>query len=244
MTDKTNAALAAGRILLVEDDQSLSDWIKDYLVAKNFHVEQCFRGDEAVALTLSLLPDLLILDGMLPGLDGIEVCKQLRPLYKGRIIMLTARDTELDEVLALDIGADDYLSKPVRAKVLLARINTQLRHQSKIKLQTDLDNTESMRLGNLYLKASSRTTMLRGEAIDLSSGEFDMLWLLAKQAGITVTRDDLTKVLRGFDYDGFDRSVDLKVSRLRKKLADDPKHPKKIVTVWGKGYKLVPDAWQ
>ncbi|MFT6270473.1 MAG: DNA-binding response OmpR family regulator [Alphaproteobacteria bacterium] len=243
MSEKHDFPVVNGRILLVEDDHSLSKWINDYLVAKHFQVEQCFRGDEAVSHTLKMQPELLILDVMLPGLDGIEVCKQLRPLFAGRIIMLTARDEDADEILGLEVGADDYLSKPIRAKVLLARINTQLRHLSKQGLSQGLENTEAIRIGNLYLKRSSRSAVLQGMAVDLSTGEFDMLWLLAQQGGKTVSRDELTKILRGFDYDGLDRSVDLKVSRLRKKLDDSAKTPRKIVTVWGKGYLLVKDAW-
>jgi len=243
MSGNTASGAVNGRILIVEDDQSLSDWVKDYLITKHFEVEQCFRGDEAVQHILKMLPDLVILDCMLPGIEGTEVCKQVRPLFQGRILMLTARDEESDEVYGLEIGADEYLSKPVRAKVLLARINTQLRNLSKQLSSKNTENVSSIRIGNLYLNKPSRTSLLKGELIDLSTGEFDMLWLLSQYAGTTVTRDELTKALRGFDYDGLDRSVDLKVSRLRKKLGDDSRSPFKIMTVWGKGYLLAKDAW-
>ena len=234
-----------GRILVVEDDQSLSDWIKDFLSAKNFAVKQCFRGDEAIAQVLEWQPDILLLDGMLPVLDGNDVCKQVRPYFKGRFLMLTARDTDADEIRSLEYGADDYLSKPIRAKVLLARINTQLRHLSTLNTEgKPIDKAQSIRLGSLYLDFGMRTVMLKGEPIEMTSKEFDMLTLLVHQAGDIVSRDELTQSLRGFEYNGFDRSVDLTISRLRRKLKDDTNNHQKIITVRGKGYILAKDVWQ
>jgi DNA-binding response OmpR family regulator len=233
-----------GRIILIEDDRSLSDWIKDYLVSKNFEVQQCFRGDEALEHVSRWPSDLLILDGMLPGLDGLEVCKQVRPHYKGRILMLTARDTDADEISGLENGADDYLSKPIRAQVLLARINTQLRHLSTSNSEESSADAKSLRVGNLHLNKASRTVLHKGEPIVMTTKEFDVLWLLVKEAGNTVSRDELTMALRGFEYNGFDRSVDLTVSRIRRKLEDTSSTQQKIVTVRGRGYILAKEAWQ
>lgn len=242
-TNRGDAIYAS--ILIVEDDHSLSDWIKDFLAAKNFVVEQCYRGDDAVEKVVEWEPDILLLDGMLPGLDGNDVCRQVRPYFKGRIIMLTARNTDTDEITSLEHGADDYLSKPVRAKVLLARINTQLRHLSSLNASfKQTEKSESIRLGNLYLNFGTRTTMLRGERVEMTSKEFDMLSMLVQNAGKIVTRDELTISLRGFEYNGFDRSVDLTVSRLRRKLDDNAKVHQKIITVRGKGYILAKDVWQ
>jgi DNA-binding response OmpR family regulator len=237
-------------ILLVEDDRSLSDWIRDYLVAKGFQVSQCFRGDEALDQIQTLKPQLVILDGMLPGLDGFEVCKRARAHYTGGIIMLTARDEEIDEVLGLELGADDYLTKPVRARVLLTRINKALNRQvGEVKLassQTSSTNTVNPQILNfngLHIDAASRSVSLNNKNIKLSSKEFEVLWVLAAQAGTVISRDSLISQLRGFEYDGLDRSIDLRISKLRRKLGDESRDPVKIKTVWGKGYLFAPDAW-
>lgn len=233
-----------GKVLLVEDDRSLSDWIKDYLITKHFDVAQCFKGEHGVTQALKWQPDIVILDLMLPDIDGIEVCNRLRPVYKGRIIMLTARSSEEDEISGLENGADDYLTKPVRANVLLARINTQLRYLSSLPTNfDDIETSQSIRLGTLYINYDSRSVLLRGKIIDLTTKELEVLWRLVRKAGEIVTRDDLTKSLRGFEYDGFDRSVDLTISRLRRKLNDNSKNSQKIVTIRSQGYILAKDGW-
>jgi DNA-binding response OmpR family regulator len=237
-------------ILLVEDDRSLSDWIRDYLLAKGFQVSQCFRGDEALEHMQRLKPQLVILDGMLPGLDGFDVCKRARPHYTGGIIMLTARDEEIDEVLGLELGADDYLTKPVRARVLLTRINKTLNRQTNEEQATSLStlpaaaiNPQILNFNGLHIDATSRSVHLNAKSIKLSSKEFEVLWVLAVQAGTVISRDSLISQLRGFEYDGLDRSIDLRISKLRRKLGDESRDPVKIKTVWGKGYLFAPDAW-
>lgn len=228
-------------ILLVEDDIALSQWMEDYLIAREFKVTTCHRGDEAVDLIGQLNPDLVLLDGMLPGMDGLDVCKAVRPQFANPIIMITARDEEIDEVLGLEMGADDYMTKPIRARALLARIKLALRRRPSAE-QT-LSNLHQVVLGGLIVDNQNRSVILNDEAINVSSNEFDVLWLLAKQAGEVVSRESLVADLRGFDYDGFDRSVDLRVSRLRKKLGDDSASPYRIKTIWGKGYLLAKDSW-
>lgn len=228
-------------ILLVEDDIALSQWMQDYLIAREFKVTTCHRGDEAVDLIGQLNPDLVLLDGMLPGMDGLDVCKAVRPQFANPIIMITARDEEIDEVLGLEMGADDYMTKPIRARALLARIKLALRRRPSAE-QTPA-NLHQVVLGGLIVDNQNRSVLLNDEAINVSSNEFDVLWLLAKQAGEVVSRESLVADLRGFDYDGFDRSVDLRVSRLRKKLGDDSANPYRIKTIWGKGYLLAKDSW-
>jgi DNA-binding response OmpR family regulator len=239
-------------IMIVEDDIDLAEWMLEYLKAKDYRVSLCHSGDEAVGLIQDINPDVVILDGMLPGLDGLDVCKALRPAFSNAIIMVTARDEEIDEVLGLEIGADDYLTKPVRARALLTRIRKHLARQDNTATVTaaiadtsdaQIHQNEQLRFDSLVIDRQAMLVSLDGEKIKLSSNEFDVLWLLAQHAGKLVTRDELVTQLRGFDYDGFDRSIDLRVSRLRKKLKDDPADPFRIKRVWGKGYLFAKDTW-
>jgi DNA-binding response OmpR family regulator len=237
-------------ILIVEDDESLASWMKKYLVLKNFTVTVISRGDLAVDYIKNHNPDIVVLDGMLPGLDGFDVCKAVRPAFTNAIIMVTARDEEIDEVLGLDAGADDYLTKPLRARALLARIDKWLKRQSATTLQqpvlennTHSDDSSKLTLGKFIIDAQARSVYLDGETINISTKEFDLLWILAERAGQVVARSELMLLLRGYEYDGFDRTIDLRISKLRKKLNDNTSQPYRIKTIWGKGYLLVKDAW-
>lgn len=240
---ETNSA----HILVVEDDQSLAEWMCDYLQLRGFEVTHTDRGDRAVELIESLNPDIVLLDGMLPGLDGLDVCKQVRPTFKNGIIMITARDEEVDEVLGLEMGADDFLVKPVRARALLTRINIILKRQQQLTSlsQTSNDSPDKSQLvfGTLTIDHNSQSVNLAGQNLNVSSKEFEVLWILASKAGEIVSREHLVNELRGLDYDGFDRSIDIRISKLRKKLLDDASNPFRIKTVWGKGYLFVEDAW-
>lgn len=227
----------APHILVVEDDQSLSDWICDYLMMHGYLVTVANRGDAAVTLIRNDMPDLVVLDIMLPVKDGFEVCKEVRAFYQQPILMLTARSEEVDEVLGLEIGADDYLTKPVKPRILLARIRALLRRE----LEESECNTR--KFGELLIDADSKAVYLGDKCISVSTNEFDVLWLLASHAGEVISRDQLVKELRGIEYDGFDRSIDIRISRLRKKLLDDSSNPYKIKTVWGKGYMFNANAW-
>jgi DNA-binding response OmpR family regulator len=238
----------SAHILIVEDDIELAEWMHDYLVAKDYRVSTCHRGDDAVSIIQEQNPDLVILDGMLPGLDGLDVCKAVRPSFANTIIMVTARDEEIDEVLGLEMGADDYLTKPVRARALLARIRKHLDRQSivDVKEHSNLEDEApqlQLQFNNLIIDKQSMVVSLDGKKIKISTHEFEVLWMLAEHAGEVVSRDDLISQLRGFDYDGFDRSIDLRISRLRKKLGDAPSEPFRIKTIWGKGYLFAKDAW-
>lgn len=224
-------------IMVVEDDESLAAWIADYLNSHDYQVSVATRGDDALELIRADDPDLVVLDVMLPGLTGLEVCEKAREFYSRPILMLTAQSEEDDEIRGLETGADDFLPKPVKPKVLLARIKVLLRRE-----QSD-DPANIIRIGGLYIDPTSRTLTLNNEDIKLSSHEFDLLTILASQAGTPVNRENLISQMRGIEYDGLDRSIDISISRLRKKLGDAASAPERIKTIRGKGYLLAPDAW-
>lgn len=237
-------AVSPEKILIVEDDIELAQWTSDYLQGKGYQTQITTSGLEAVSLIAKQAPDLVLLDGKLPDLDGLDVCRQARLSYRGPIIMLTARDEEIDEVLGLEVGADDYITKPVRARALLARIRGLLRRQQRLANEVNQPtNSNQISLAGLSIDKDKRLVELNNCQINITSNEFNMLWILASNAGEVVSREQLVKALRGFDYDGFDRTIDLKVSRLRKKLGDNPNEPYLIKTIWGKGYLLVRAQW-
>jgi DNA-binding response OmpR family regulator len=229
-------------IMLVEDDMSLAEWFSDYLTEHGYEVTLVNRGDAAVVLIKEDQPDLVVLDIMLPVKDGFDVCKEVRGFYKGPILMMTARDQEMDEVLGLELGADDYVTKPIKPRAMLSRVKALLRRVNNQE-QSLTDDEHCVQFGKFHLDANSRSTLLNGLKIPISSNEFDVLWYLAQSAGKVVKRNELVKAIRGIDYDGFDRSMDIIVSRLRKKLGDDANNPFRIKTIWGQGYLFVIDAW-
>ena len=225
------------QLLLVEDDASLSEWMCDYLSAQDYEVTLADRGDTAIELIKHDAPDLVVLDVMLPGKDGFDVCKEVRAFYSNPILMLTARSDEVDEILGIELGADDYLAKPVKPRVLLTRIKALLRRSFSAPSQS------VMKFGDLTINTNSRSVSLGGEDMNLSGNEFKALSLLAKNAGKDVSRGDLLQQLRGLEYDGANRSIDILISRLRKKLGDEPSNPRRIKTIRGKGYLFASDAW-
>jgi two-component system response regulator RstA len=173
---------------------------------------------------------------MLPGMDGFQVCRHLRPGYQGPILILTARDDDLDQILGLELGADDYVTKPVKPRVLLARVRALLRRaQAPAPAQ---GGPTHVGLGSLEVDASRREVTLDGRQVAITTVEFDLLWFLASRAGQVVSRQDLYQAIFHYDYDGLDRSIDVYVSRLRQKLGDDPTAPQFIKTVRGAGYLM------
>lgn len=230
-----------GTILLVEDDISLAQWVAEYLTEQGYCVHVCHRGDEVVGQVKTLKPQLILLDIMLPGLDGISVCRELRSFYQAPIIMLTARDDEMDEVIGLEVGASDYIMKPVRPRALLARIKSALR----LTIQSSQSHKQHsiINVGALSINSESRSVKLNDIDINISSAEYLLLHYLASNAGQVVSRDAVFKATKGREYDGLDRSVDVLISALRKKFNDDPQNPEKIKTIWGRGYLLVATAW-
>ena len=235
------------RILLIEDDERLANLTAEYLRKNELDVAIETRGDTAEARILKEDPDLVILDVMLPGKDGFEICRGIRQQYKGVILMLTARDEDLDQILGLELGADDYIAKPVQPRLLLARIKALLR-RAPTAADTEDSASESrsdeLSFGNFRISQATRSTHLGDESIDLTTAEFDLLWLLASHAGNILSRDDLLQELRGIGFDGLDRSIDARISRLRRKLGDDPENPTRIKTVRGKGYLFSKHDWQ
>ncbi len=226
------------KVLLIDDDVELNQLISDYLSSNGYEVKSLYRGDE-VELTLDTYkPDIIVLDLMLPGIDGLSICKNIRTTFRGAIIMLTALGDDIDEVTGLEVGADDYLAKPIKPRVLLAHIRAQMRRYN----QVNNSNNEAAILCNekqIKIDASSRTVISQGEKVALSSAEFDLLWLLAKEVGQIVKRDTLHEKIFRLPYDGIDRSIDLRISRIRKKLNDNPKEPQIIKTVRNVGYLLI-----
>lgn len=221
------------KIVLVEDDASLSQLIEQYLHRESFDVVTTDNGLAAPDLVREHKPDLVILDIMLPGQDGLEACRQIQKFYEGPILFLTARTETLDEILGLELGADDYLTKPVEPRVLLARIKAHLRRARRYGGRRAKDEG----LGWLHVDKRNLRVQCQGRDIELTQPEFDLLALLYEQPGVIFSRDDIMKALRGIEYDGVSRTVDILISGLRQKLGQE----QAIKTVRGKGYLLVED---
>ncbi|HAS3566531.1 TPA: response regulator transcription factor CarR [Vibrio cholerae] len=228
-------------LYIIEDDTKLREMLAEYMTNQGFQVTTFATGETAPEQILLNQPDLVLLDLMLPGENGLTICRQIRAQFLGKILMLTASDDDFDHVAALEMGADDFVNKPIKPRVLLARIRMLMRREERTAASADA--THLLQFGVLLLNQSRRHCELDGEVINLSDSEFDLLWLLASAADQVVSREFLTKSLRGIEYDGLDRTVDNKIVTLRKKLCDDSSTPKRIITVRGKGYLFVPDTW-
>lgn len=223
------------KIMLVEDDRKLARVVGDYLNEHGYEIAVERYGDVAVGRILEENPDAVILDVNLPEMDGFSVCRQVRESYRGAIIMLTARSGDIDEVLGLELGADDYLVKPVRPTVLLARLSV---HLKRVPSKPTVE--EVIEVGNLRIFPKRRVVELSGMPVDLKAAEFDLLLVLARSPGEIITRAKLfVQCNPGEPYDYKDRSIDLRISRLRKKLGDDSHPPKQILSIRGNGYVLV-----
>lgn len=217
-------------VLIVEDDVRLGDQLRRLLEREGFQVTLVRDGSTAPERILQLRPALVLLDLQLPGQDGFAVCRAVRHRYDGVIAMLTARRDEIDEVVGLELGADDYIAKPVRPRALLARLRALLRRATPATPTVH-------EVGPLVVVPSQREAKLHGEPLALTDAEFDLLLVLARSAGTVLDRDTLYRETRGVPYDGLDRSLDLRISRLRRKLGDTP--PRLIKAVRGIGYLLV-----
>lgn len=240
------------RILLVEDNIRLAKLIAEFMQKHGYEVVIEGRGDNAIARIIDQQPDVVILDLMLPGVDGLEVCRSVRPFYTGAILMLTAQDEDIDQIVGLELGADDYIVKPVEPRVLLARIKSQLRRShpsgtlsssSPPTMNTATRKPVSLAkivAGALVISPQQRTVTLNNTQINMTTQEFDLLLLLANHTGNILTRDQLCQHLYGMEYNGVDRSIDILISRLRKLIKDDSEHPSYIKTVRNKGYLFVP----
>lgn len=229
----------ANHILLVEDDRRLAELVKDYLENNSFIVTIENHGNRVLRQCQQVNPALIILDLNLPGKDGLTICQELQGVYRGPILMLTARNQDSDQVLGLEFGADDYVIKPVEPRVLLARVKALMRRY----YQQDISEQENLNFGLLSIQPAARKVQLAGEDIFLSSHEFDLLMALAKHAGQVIGREFLFNQIYNREYDGLDRTIDVRISQLRKKLQDNTDNPMRIKTIWGKGYLFVPTAW-
>jgi DNA-binding response OmpR family regulator len=222
-------------VLLVEDDLRLAELVREYLSQHEFEVSVEHRGDRAAQRAQEPW-GLIILDLMLPGMDGLELCRSLREHYTGPLMMLTAKGSDIDQVVGLELGADDYVVKPVEPRVLLARVRALLR-----RYRTTEPAPTQVSTGEFTINRAIQQASLRGVDLHLTTQEFDLLWLLASQAGQVFSRDEIYRQLRGMEYDGIDRTVDVCISHLRKKLGDDGDQPQLIKNVWGKGYLFAAD---
>ncbi len=227
------------KILLVEDDLGVQQLTKDYLEHNGLEVDVLSRGDEVFSYLENNAADLMILDIMLPGKDGFSVCRQVRDKFSLPILMLTAKGEDFDQVIGLELGADDYVVKPAEPRVLLARVNALLRRGQPV-----VKAAEEIQFGDLVIDKTSRIVKLNENEIVLTSHEFELLWLLASNAGEVLSREHVHQHMIGRQYDGLDRTVDVRVSRIRKKLGDNSDKPYRIKTVWGHGYLFVSDAWE
>ena len=225
------------RVMLVEDDARLAELVTEYLSGYEFAVDVVTRGDQALEQFKSLAPDVVVLDLMLPGLDGMVVCRKLRDMSEVPILILTAREDSYDEVSGLEQGADDFVNKPVQPRVLLARLRALLRRaQGKNNVDSRV-----LEFGTLRISTTDRTVTWRGQPCVLSNTEYKLLLVLAESAGRVLSRDALLKKMRGIEFDGLDRSIDNSISKLRRKFEDSDSE--KIKTVWGEGYLFSPSAW-
>lgn len=226
------------KVMLVEDDARLAALVIEYLQAYEFTIDLVARGDLALARFQATLPDLVVLDLMLPGQDGMVLCRQIRAISRVPILILTAREDSYDEVSGLEQGADDFVIKPVAPRILLARLRALLRraHESSAA-----EPAQTLTFGQLRIHQNERSVMWRGQSVALSNSEFKMLLVLAQHPGQVLSRDAILKKLRGIEFDGMDRSIDNHISRLRRHF--DDAQLEKIKTVWGEGYLFSPSGW-
>ena len=229
-------------ITLVEDDDALAELVSDYLTMQGYQVSVVARGDIALDAISQQQPDLVILDIMLPGKNGLDVCRELRSQSSVPVIMLTARTDEIDQIVGLEVGADDYICKPVQPRLLLARVNSLLRRANTTPSQSHAE-VQHYRFGALQINIAKQEVTLNSEVVTLTTNEIELLSFFASRPDQVLSRDELMNQLRGFEYDGLDRTVDMLVSRLRRKLERNAATPERIKTVWKKGYLFVSDAW-
>jgi len=226
------------KILVIDDEKPIADILQFNLKKEGFEVHCAYDGIEALEKVEEIQPDLILLDIMLPLKDGMEVCREVRKKYDTPIIMLTAKDSEIDKVLGLELGADDYVTKPFSTRELLARVKANLRRQQANSTPSSEEENKEITIGALTIHPDAYIVSKRGETIELTHREFELLYYLAKHIGQVMTREHLLQTVWGYDYYGDVRTVDVTVRRLREKIEDNPSHPGWIVTRRGVGYYL------
>ena len=222
------------RILIVEDELDLANIIKDYLEKELYEVEICTEGDKAIEIFDKFKPSLVILDLMLPGMNGYEICQNIRIKSTIPILILSAKIDEFDKVKGLNLGADDYITKPFRPRELLARVNSQLRRSQVF----NKENLEIIDIENIRIYTKEYKVEKNGRNLDLSRNEFELLVFLSENPRQVFSREQLYERIWGFDSYGDLNTVTVTINRLRQKIEDNPKNPKYILTVWGVGYKF------
>ena len=225
--------MADKKVMVVDDDVKTVELVRLYLDRDGYQVLTAYNGLEALRLARESCPDLIVLDLMLPDIDGLEVCRTLRREFDIPIIMLTARTTDQDKLAGLDLGADDYVSKPFSPKELAARVRAVLRRLPGER------GPEEIKSGELSMDFMKHEAWLAGRPLNLTSVEFKLLGILAKEPGRVFSRASLIEEALGYDFEGFDRTIDVHILNLRRKLEPDPSHPKYIKTIYGVGYKFV-----
>lgn len=229
------------KILVVEDEPALQETLSYNLLRQGYQVETAGDGHSAVEKARQMRPDLIVLDIMLPGLDGFEVCRIIRQEMNVPILMLTARDDEIDRVIGLEMGADDYMTKPFSMREFLARVKAHLRRVRLIREEMDTETVldrETIQFGNLTLNLTRREVLLAGQPLALKPKEFDLLLFLARHRGQVLTRELILERVWGWEFSGGSRTVDVHVRWLREKIEVDPAEPNRIVTVRGTGYRF------
>jgi DNA-binding response OmpR family regulator len=228
------------RILVVEDERKINDVVRDYLSSLGFSVTQCFTGPEALEIAARERFSLIVLDLMLPVIDGIEVARRVRSAGNVPIIMLTARDSEADKLLGLEIGADDYITKPFSVRELGARVRAVLRRYSVSTGATG--ERATIELAGVALDSAKHRVTKNGKELPLTSAQFELLRILFADPGRVFSRGELIEKISGYEYEGYERTIDVHVKNIRKVLEDDPANPKILLTVWGAGYKIGDNA--
>ncbi|KRL05832.1 response regulator YycF [Liquorilactobacillus oeni] len=228
------------KILVVDDEKPISDIVKFNLTKEGYDVYTAYDGQEALDQVEEVVPDLILLDIMLPKIDGLEVAREVRKKYEMPIIMVTAKDAEIDKVLGLELGADDYVTKPFSNRELVARVKANLRRQSSAAaaVQSEEEKNSEITIGDLTIHPEAYMVSKRDEKIELTHREFELLYYLAKHIGQVMTREHLLQTVWGYDYFGDVRTVDVTVRRLREKIEDNPSRPIWLITRRGVGYYL------
>ena len=234
----TNSSERRITVVFIEDDERLARLTAQYMLTHNVEVTVVTRGDLAFAEIMRVRPDVILLDLMLPGLDGVDLCRKLRERIDSPIIMVTARTEEADRVMGLEGGDDDYVTKPFLSRELLARIRA---HARRARGQTGPAQSRVV-VQDLTVDPATMTATLAGKVLALTTFEFTILRVLSERAGRVLAREQLLELVHGNADDSFDRSIDVHISRLRSKLGDDPRNPRLLKTVRGSGYMLAPDA--
>ncbi|MGD9077032.1 MAG: response regulator [Desulfobacteraceae bacterium] len=226
------------KVLLVDDDEKLLKLVKEYLEGYGFRVVTLPDGSAVMKTIVAKSPDIVILDIMLPGKDGLAVLKEVRTAHSVPVIMLTAKGEDADRIVGLELGADDYLPKPFNPRELLARVRAVLRRPPRLE-DAETQEDKLIRVGGMSLNTARQALLVEGKEVELSSTEYKLLETLMKHPNVVMTRDQLMTLARGRDFMAFDRSIDVHISKLRAKLKPFPKYRKSIKTVWGSGYMFV-----